>query len=157
MAEGERVKLFVGQVPKQMTESQLLRMFQESIVANEVNIIKDRVTRASRGLIACYASVTLCGNRNVRFQGCFNLFYWNLWLISIFNCGLGWLAGCCFLFCPSREEAEKAINIFHDKKTLPGVGIVTFFNFLMHQHRSVRLARLFPTFLMPFWDYSTCW
>lgn len=46
----ESVKLFVGQVPKQMTEAQLLTLFQEFALVDEVNIIKDKVTRASRGL-----------------------------------------------------------------------------------------------------------
>lgn len=74
--EGESVKLFVGQVPKHMTETQLLAMFQEFASVDEVNIIKDKATRASRG--------------------------------------------CCFVICPSREEADKAINACHNKKTLPG-------------------------------------
>ncbi|MCD7468026.1 condensin subunit [Datura stramonium] len=72
----ESVKLFVGQVPKQMTEEQLLAMFKEFAVIDEVNIIKDKTTRASRG--------------------------------------------CCFLICPSREEADKAITACHNKQTLPG-------------------------------------
>lgn len=49
MAEGESVKLFVGQVPKHMTETQLLAMFKEFASVDEVNIIKDKTTRASRG------------------------------------------------------------------------------------------------------------
>jgi hypothetical protein len=31
------------------------------------------------------------------------------------------IAGCCFLICPSREEADKAVNAYHNKRTLPGV------------------------------------
>ncbi|KAK9040869.1 hypothetical protein V6N11_016005 [Hibiscus sabdariffa] len=85
MAEGEKeknttseesVKLFVGQVPKHMTESQVLEIFEEFALVDEVNIIKDKATHASRG--------------------------------------------CCFVICPSREEADKAVNAFHNKKTLPG-------------------------------------
>ncbi|GMI66560.1 Bruno-like 1, RNA-binding protein-defense related 1 [Hibiscus trionum] len=72
----ESVKLFVGQVPKHMTEAQLLAIFNEFALVDEVNIIKDKVTRASRG--------------------------------------------CCFVICPSREEADKAVNACHNKKTLPG-------------------------------------
>ncbi|KAJ8527269.1 hypothetical protein K7X08_029746 [Anisodus acutangulus] len=72
----ESVKLFVGQVPKQMTEEQVMEMFKELAVINEVNIIKDKTTRASRG--------------------------------------------CCFVICPSREEADKAITACHNKHTLPG-------------------------------------
>ncbi|XP_058076164.1 RNA-binding protein BRN1 [Magnolia sinica] len=73
---GESVKLFVGQVPKHMTESQLLAMFKEVALVEEVNIIKDKATRTSRG--------------------------------------------CCFLICPSRQEADKAVNACHNKRTLPG-------------------------------------
>ncbi|XP_039061878.1 RNA-binding protein BRN1-like isoform X2 [Hibiscus syriacus] len=85
MAEGEKeksttseecVKLFVGQVPKHMTEAQVLAIFNEFALVDEVNIIRDKATRASRG--------------------------------------------CCFVICPSREEADKAINACHNKKTLPG-------------------------------------
>ncbi|KAJ0245193.1 RNA-binding protein BRN2 [Hirschfeldia incana] len=47
--EEERVKLFVGQVPKHMTEDQLLALFQDFSIVHEVNIIKDKITRASRG------------------------------------------------------------------------------------------------------------
>lgn len=46
----ECVKLFVGQVPKHMTESQLIAMFKEFALVDEVNIIKDKATRSSRGL-----------------------------------------------------------------------------------------------------------
>ncbi|XVE77705.1 hypothetical protein DITRI_Ditri13aG0084300 [Diplodiscus trichospermus] len=85
MAEGEKekkatseesVKLFVGQVPKHMTEAQLLAMFKEFALVDEVNIIKDKTTRSSRG--------------------------------------------CCFVICPSRQEADKAVNACHNKKTLLG-------------------------------------
>ncbi|KAL0927892.1 hypothetical protein M5K25_002114 [Dendrobium thyrsiflorum] len=74
--EGERLKLFVGQVPRHMTEAQLLALFREVALVDEVNIIKDKVTKASRG--------------------------------------------CCFLICPSREEADKAVSACHNKRTLAG-------------------------------------
>ncbi|CAL9041903.1 RNA-binding protein BRN1 isoform X1 [Musa acuminata AAA Group] len=85
MAEGEKrggergeesVKLFVGQVPKHMTEEELMNLFKEVALVDEVSIIKDKVTKASRG--------------------------------------------CCFLFCPSRQEADKAVAACHNKRTLPG-------------------------------------
>ncbi|KAL9318365.1 hypothetical protein ACSQ67_014882 [Phaseolus vulgaris] len=72
----ESVKLFVGQVPKSMTEDEVLAMFKDFALVDEVNVIRDKVSRASRG--------------------------------------------CCFLICPSREEADKAVNACHNKKTLPG-------------------------------------
>ncbi|KAJ9696363.1 hypothetical protein PVL29_008537 [Vitis rotundifolia] len=75
-ASEDSVKLFVGQVPKHMTEAQLLAMFKEFALVEEVNIIKDKATRASRG--------------------------------------------CCFVICPSRQEADKAVNACHNKRTLPG-------------------------------------
>ncbi|KAG5514336.1 hypothetical protein RHGRI_035675 [Rhododendron griersonianum] len=84
MAEGENpgkhseesVKLFVGQVPKHVTEEELLAMFKEFALVDEVNVIKDKTTRASRG--------------------------------------------CCFVICPTRQEADKAVNACHNKRTLPG-------------------------------------
>ncbi|GAB2281449.1 condensin subunit [Dionaea muscipula] len=72
----ESVKLFVGQVPKHMNEAELLALFTEFALVDEVNIIKDKNTKASRG--------------------------------------------CCFVICPSRQEADKAVNACHNKKTLPG-------------------------------------
>lgn len=45
----ESVKLFVGQVPKDITEEELMAMFKEFALIDEVNIIKDKATRASRG------------------------------------------------------------------------------------------------------------
>jgi CUG-BP- and ETR3-like factor len=66
----------VGQVPKHNTEAQLLAIFMEFALVDEVNIIKDKITRASRG--------------------------------------------CCFLLCPSREEADKVVDACHNKRTLPG-------------------------------------
>ncbi|KAF7804803.1 RNA-binding protein BRN1-like isoform X1 [Senna tora] len=69
------LKLFVGQVPKHVTEAELLAMFKEFALVDEVNIIKDKATRASRG--------------------------------------------CCFIICPSRQEADKVVNECHNKKMLP--------------------------------------
>jgi len=43
------VKLFVGQVPKHMTEAELLAMFREVAAVDEVTVIKDKVTKVSRG------------------------------------------------------------------------------------------------------------
>jgi CUG-BP- and ETR3-like factor len=70
------VKLFVGQVPKQMSEPELAAMFARVALVDEVTVIRDRATRVSRG--------------------------------------------CCFLICPSREEADKAVIAYHNKCTLPG-------------------------------------
>ncbi|WVZ67491.1 hypothetical protein U9M48_016560 [Paspalum notatum var. saurae] len=75
-AEEQSVKLFVGQVPKHMTEPDLLALFREVAAVDEVTVIKDKATKVSRG--------------------------------------------CCFVICPSREEADKAVNAYHNKHTLPG-------------------------------------
>ena len=47
--EEKSVKLFVGQVPKHMTEADLLAMFREVAAVDEVTVIRDRATRVSRG------------------------------------------------------------------------------------------------------------
>jgi hypothetical protein len=46
---GETVKLFVGQLPKQMTEAELAAMFSGVALVDEVTVIRDRGTRVSRG------------------------------------------------------------------------------------------------------------
>ncbi|KAG0540933.1 hypothetical protein BDA96_03G452200 [Sorghum bicolor] len=51
-------------------------MFREVAAVDEVTVIKDKVTKVSRG--------------------------------------------CCFVICPSREEADKAVNAYHNKRTLSG-------------------------------------
>ena len=51
-AEGrgrESVKLFVGQVPKQLSEPELAAMFGRVALVDEVTVIRDRATRVSRG------------------------------------------------------------------------------------------------------------
>lgn len=68
MAEGESVKMFVGQVPKQMTEVQLLAVFSEFALVDEVKIIRDKETRASRGLIRSSFCMFLLSDRNVLFS-----------------------------------------------------------------------------------------
>lgn len=45
----ESVKLFVGQVPRHMTEEELMALFKEVSLVDEVSVIKDKVTKASRG------------------------------------------------------------------------------------------------------------
>ncbi|KAL3686285.1 hypothetical protein R1sor_008859 [Riccia sorocarpa] len=76
-AGSDSVKLFVGQVPKQLTEQQIAAIFGEAGVVREINIIKDKLTKQSRG--------------------------------------------CCFVIYNSREEADNAIALFHDRRTLPPV------------------------------------
>lgn len=49
VATADSVKLFVGQVPRQMTEEQLLPIFQEAGAVRELSVIKDKATKASRG------------------------------------------------------------------------------------------------------------
>lgn len=51
----DSVKLFVGQLPKQMSEQQLAEVFAEAGTVNEINIIKDKLTKQSRG--ACFLSL----------------------------------------------------------------------------------------------------
>jgi CUG-BP- and ETR3-like factor len=46
----DSVKLFVGQLPKQMNEQQLAEVFSEAGTVYEINIIKDKLTKQSRGM-----------------------------------------------------------------------------------------------------------
>lgn len=49
----ESVKLFVGQVPKQMAEAELAAMFRDVAIVDEVTVIRDKATKASRGPDPC--------------------------------------------------------------------------------------------------------
>lgn len=102
---GESVKLFVGQVPKRMTENEVLAMFKEFALVDQVNIITDKLTRASRG-----------SNQPLP------KFKFNFFPMCVVTCLR--FAGCCFVICPSREEADKAVNACHNKITLPGVSVL---------------------------------
>ncbi|XP_024517005.1 RNA-binding protein BRN1-like [Selaginella moellendorffii] len=70
----DAVKLFVGQIPKHLTQEELLPIFEEAGAVFDINIIKDKSTKQSRG--------------------------------------------CCFLTYSSRSEADNAIDLFHNKKTI---------------------------------------
>lgn len=78
----ESVKLFVGQVPKQMTEDQLLAMFEEFAVVDEVNIIKDKTTRASRGcllaLFSSHSSFAECTGSSTLISSSLRLLFYNM-------------------------------------------------------------------------------
>lgn len=52
----DSVKLFVGQLPKQMSEQQLAEVFSEAGTVYEINIIKDKLTKQSRGLYTLQSS-----------------------------------------------------------------------------------------------------
>ncbi|KAM0821636.1 hypothetical protein ACQ4PT_072057 [Festuca glaucescens] len=47
--EESAVKLFVGQVPKLMTEAELAAMFRDVAIVDEVTVIRDKATKVSRG------------------------------------------------------------------------------------------------------------
>lgn len=47
--EESAVKLFVGQVPKLMTEAELAAMFRDVALVDEVTVIRDKATKVSRG------------------------------------------------------------------------------------------------------------
>ena len=134
MAEGKRerressseesVKLFVGQVPKNMTEVQLLTMFREFALVDEVNIIKDKTTRASRGSFSLSLSLSQLTFSNFlwvqieKFLSVSQGFVWRTLIFFLVS------VGCCFVICPTREEADKAVNACHNKKTLSGVSSI---------------------------------
>ncbi|RZS13594.1 hypothetical protein BHM03_00045201, partial [Ensete ventricosum] len=96
MAEGEKrgergeesVKLFVGQVPKHMTEEELMDLFKEVALVDEVSIIKDKVTKAFSAILieTCFAFASQASSpMQVKYAdgeperlGCCNSFY-DLW------------------------------------------------------------------------------
>jgi CUG-BP- and ETR3-like factor len=88
------IKLFVGQLPKDVTNEYLKPMFEEYGNVLEVAVIRNKATGESRG------------NSRAEFA------VWRL--ISI---------GCAFVTFSTREECEKAIAALHGSRTFPGVCI----------------------------------
>uniref|UniRef100_A0A0D3G6W7 RRM domain-containing protein n=1 Tax=Oryza barthii TaxID=65489 RepID=A0A0D3G6W7_9ORYZ len=159
-------------VPKQMTEDELAAMFAAVAVVDEVTLIRDKATKASRaqcgsplpvwcsgsgsparrgvgiGVLAVAVAVSRAGShrhfplykflmafpakletvsfsrKKVSTTFSFQMTFLILdQLVHHFDLDLrctGPFAGCCFLICPSREEADKAVNAYHNKRTLPG-------------------------------------
>jgi hypothetical protein len=81
----DTVKLFVGQLPKQLTEQQLASVFSEAGTVYEINIIKDKLTKQSRGqrvvLLLCLAVISFFGFW-------FGVFSWRFCFLFLF----------CFVF-----------------------------------------------------------
>ncbi len=79
----DTVKLFVGQLPKQLTEQQLASVFSEAGTVYEINIIKDKLTKQSRGqrviLLFCLAVIFLF------FGFWFGVFSWRFYFCFFFQ------------------------------------------------------------------------
>jgi len=78
----DTVKLFVGQLPKQLSEQQLASVFSEAGTVYEINIIKDKLTKQSRGqrviLLLCLAVIFLF------FGFWFGVFSWRFYFCFVF-------------------------------------------------------------------------
>lgn len=65
--------------------------------------------------------------------------------------------GCCFVVCPSRQEADKAVNACHNKKTLPGVSanfsfIYLFIHFILYYlpHCRFKVGRFYQEIIIEY-------
>lgn len=83
MVNEERVKLFVGQVPKHMTETQLLTLFREFSIVDEVNIIKEKTKQASRGFFFPLFSQSSSFNLDLFFFEFFSVFFYSVLRILV--------------------------------------------------------------------------
>lgn len=48
----DAIKMFVGQIPKQMTEEDLKDMFEEFGTVYELNVLRDKIKAESRGKVS---------------------------------------------------------------------------------------------------------
>jgi len=98
----EYIKLFIGQVPRDIDEGTLQEYFEEFGPVIEVTIIRDQTTFVSKGNL--YYNTTIINNS---------------WLPRIF------VLGCAFVTYVNNQSAMEAINKLHDKVKLPNVSIVS--------------------------------
>lgn len=47
--DADSIKMFVGQIPRQWTESDLLKLFEEYGPVYQISILKDKATQENRG------------------------------------------------------------------------------------------------------------
>lgn len=104
------LKLFVGQIPRAFSESDLRPFFEEFGAIADLSILKDRYTGLSRGESVCGVFARGLG------------FPWRDQKARLFRSFL-WFPrpGCAFLTFVDRASAEPCIAKLHDQLILPGV------------------------------------
>ncbi len=49
LPDGDSIKMFVGQVPKHLNETELRNLFEEFGRVYQINVLRDKVTKQSKG------------------------------------------------------------------------------------------------------------
>ncbi|MQM06047.1 hypothetical protein Taro_038866, partial [Colocasia esculenta] len=118
---GDSVKLFVGQVPRNMTEAHLLAMFKEVALVDEVNIIKDKATKASREHKLFVGMLP----KNVSEGEVSSLFskYGNIKDLQILRGSQQTSKGCAFLKYETKDQALAALEAVNGKHKMEGSSV----------------------------------
>jgi len=62
LPDPDAIKMFVGQVPKHLNESELRTLFEEFGRVYQINVLRDKVTKQSKGKIVNSLTFLFCIN-----------------------------------------------------------------------------------------------